>query len=69
VATGYTGTVTFSSDESRSTMPNDYPFTAADAGTHTFAAAINRFGTFYLRATDTSDSSITGEEDGIVVTD
>jgi hypothetical protein len=50
-------------------MPNDYPFTAADAGTHTFIATFNHHGTFYLRATDTSNPLITGEEDGIVVTE
>jgi hypothetical protein len=68
VATGYRGTITFSSDESHADLPADYTFTAGDAGRHTFAATFNRFGTFYLQATDQSDSSISGEEDGIVVT-
>jgi hypothetical protein len=67
VTTGYTGTVHFSSDESHANLPADYTFTAADAGTHTFSATFNRFGTFYLKATDTLDPSITGEEDGIQV--
>jgi hypothetical protein len=69
VATGYTGTVHFTSDTSHVDLPADYTFTAADAGTHTFAATFHRSGTFYLAATDTSNPSITGEEDGIVVTD
>jgi hypothetical protein len=67
VATGYTGTVTFSSDESHADLPSDYTFTAADAGVHTFSATFNRFGTFYLRVRDTANPSITGEQDGIVV--
>jgi hypothetical protein len=67
VATGYLGTVTFSSDESHADLPSDYTFTAADAGVHTFSATFNRFGTFYLRVTDTANPSITGEQDGISV--
>jgi hypothetical protein len=67
VATGYLGTITFSSDESHADLPSDYTFTAADAGVHTFSATFNRFGTFYLRVRDTANPSITGEQDGIVV--
>jgi hypothetical protein len=67
VATGYTGTVTFSSDEDHASLPDDYTFTAADMGTHTFSAAFNRFGTFYLAANDTVNPSITGMQSGIEV--
>jgi hypothetical protein len=67
VATGYTGTVTFASDDSSAALPASYTFTAADAGTHTFTATFNQTGTFVLRANDTGDLSITGEEDGIMV--
>jgi hypothetical protein len=63
----YTGTVTFSSDEGHADLPDDYTFTAADAGTHTFSAAFNRFGTFYLAATDVVNPSITGMQSGIEV--
>jgi hypothetical protein len=66
---GYTGTVTFSSDEDHADLPGDYTFTAADAGMHTFSAAFNRFGTFYLAATDTANPGITGRQSGIVVDD
>jgi hypothetical protein len=65
--TGYRGTVTFSSDESHADLPDDYTFTAADMGMHTFSAAFNRFGTFSLTATDTSDPRITGTQSGIEV--
>jgi hypothetical protein len=67
VATGYTGTIHFSSDDSTATLQADYTFTAADNGTHTFIAAFNQVGTFHLQAADTSDPSIAGEEDGIMV--
>jgi hypothetical protein len=63
----FVGRQTHASDEGHADLPPDYTFTAADAGTHTFAAAFNRLGTYYLRATDTLDLSITGEEDGIEV--
>jgi hypothetical protein len=68
VATGYTGTISFSSDDTSASLPPDYTFTAADAGVQTFTAAFYQTGTFYLRATDSMDPSITGEEDNIVVT-
>jgi hypothetical protein len=67
IATGYTGTVTFSSDEDHADLPDDYTFTAADAGMHVFSATFNRFGTFYLAATDTSDPTITGTQSDIEV--
>jgi hypothetical protein len=67
VATGYRGTVHFSSDERLATLPADYSFAAADAGTHTFRAAFNRLGTFSLTATDRLAPDITGTQSGIVV--
>jgi hypothetical protein len=68
VATGYTGTIHFFSDEDHADLPDDYTFAAADAGTHTFIATFNRFGTFYLGVVDTSDPSIFGRQSGIGVT-
>jgi hypothetical protein len=69
VTPGYTGTVTFSSDDDNASLPPNYTFTAADMGQHAFAAAFSRPGTFYLAATDTASSSITGRQSGIVVVD
>src|SRR5262249_55439926 len=37
VATGYTGTVHFSSTDSTAVLPANYTFTASDSGTHTFS--------------------------------
>ena len=36
IATGYRGTLTFSSVDTQAALPAAYTFTAADAGTHTF---------------------------------
>lgn len=38
VATGYTGTVQFTSTDGAATLPTNYTFTAGDAGVHTFPA-------------------------------
>jgi hypothetical protein len=67
VATGYTGTIHFSSNENHADLPPNYTFTAADMGRHVFSATFNRRGTFYLRAVDLAMMSIAGEQDGIVV--
>ena len=37
-ATGYTGTVRFTSSDAKAVLPGNYTFTAADAGMHTFQA-------------------------------
>jgi hypothetical protein len=62
VATGYTGTIHFTSDEDHADLPADYTFTAANAGTHTYFGTFNRFGTFYLRAVDKSDRAYSANE-------
>jgi subtilisin-like proprotein convertase family protein len=67
VATGYTGTVHFASSDPQAGLPADYTFTAADAGRHTFSAALNTAGTQSLTATDTVNGSLTGAEAGIAV--
>jgi probable HAF family extracellular repeat protein len=60
VATGYTGTVSFtSSDPYTGVLPPEYTFTAADNGTHTFTG-VSHFaaGTQTLTAQDTANSSL-----------
>jgi hypothetical protein len=61
-AVGYTGTVHFSSTDSGATLPDDYPFTAGDNGSHTFAAGVTLVtaGSQMLTASDTTTDSITG---------
>lgn len=52
VVTDYEGTVTFTST-SAGTLPVDYTFTLADAGTHTFNATLDETGAQSITATDT----------------
>jgi subtilisin-like proprotein convertase family protein len=67
VATGYAGTVHFTSSDPQAALPADYTFTAADAGTHTFSAALKTAGTQTLTVTDTAAGGLTGTEAGITV--
>jgi hypothetical protein len=67
VATGYRGTVHFTSSDGSATLPANYTFTAADSGTHMFSATLKTVGTQSLTATDTATTSITGSQTGIVV--
>ena len=74
VATGYTGTIHFTSSDSLSTagngLPADYTFTSGvgdDDGTHTFTATLKTAGTQSITATDTTNSALHGTQSGIVV--
>src|SRR5262249_58619495 len=53
-ATAYAGTVHLSSSDPRAQLPADYTFTSADAGRHTFAAALLTAGSQSLAADRTS---------------
>jgi hypothetical protein len=68
VATGYAGTVAFTSSDPIASLPANYTFTAADAGAHTFTAALKRAGAQFIEAADTLTSSIMGAESGMTVT-
>jgi ELWxxDGT repeat protein len=68
VASGYTGTVHFTSTDSRAVLPSNYAFTATDAGVHTFAVTFKTAGTQSITAKDTVTSTIAGTEGGIAVT-
>jgi WD40 repeat protein len=58
VATGYAGTVHFSSSDALAGLPADYTFTAADAGTHSFSATLWTVGSQDFTATD--DAGLSG---------
>jgi hypothetical protein len=64
VATGYTGTVHFTSSDALATtsgnLPPDYTFTGADAGTHTFWIALRTAGTQTVTAADTANAALSG---------
>jgi hypothetical protein len=64
-ATGYTGTVHFSSaDPYGAVLPADYAFSASDGGMHTFPAGATLYtaGTWDITATETADDTITGSD-------
>jgi outer membrane protein assembly factor BamB len=61
-ATGYRGTVHFTSSDSQATLPANYTFTSADAGAHSFAVTLKTAGSQSATATDTANSSITGSQ-------
>jgi hypothetical protein len=66
-ATGYTGTVHFSSSDGKASLPANYTFTAADAGVHTFSVTLKTAGTQSIAVTDTTTASLTGTDGGITV--
>jgi hypothetical protein len=61
LATGYTGTVAFSSSDPLAVLPSPYAFTNKDQGAHCFMATLNTAGSQTLTATDASNSTITGQ--------
>jgi len=67
VATWYTGTVTFSSNDLQAALPETYTFTAADKGVHTFAATLKTAGTRSITVTDTATGGLSGSEGAITV--
>jgi len=68
VATGYTGTVHFSSSNWQSTLPTDYTFTTADAGSHTFTATLKVAGANRAIVVGDTRTGIQGVATGIAVT-
>lgn len=64
VATGYTGTVHFTSSDSHAILPANATLTN---GTGTFTVTFETAGSQTVTATDTSFSSITGVDSGITV--
>jgi uncharacterized repeat protein (TIGR03803 family) len=67
VATGYTGTVHFTSSDGKAVLPADYTFAGSDAGQHAFSITLKTAGSQSLTATDTGTGSIAGSAGGIVV--
>src|SRR5438105_1967239 len=44
IATGYRGTVHFTSSDAQAVLPADYPFTASDNGVHSFNMTLMKAG-------------------------
>ena len=66
VATGYVGTVQFTSSDSQAVLPASSTITPEDQGTLSFNATLKTMGTQSITATDTN-SGIKGTESGITV--
>jgi adhesin/invasin len=63
IATGYTGTVRFTSDDGAAVLPADYTFTPADAGQKTFSGVeLRTAGSRSLTARDTGNAALTDTE-------
>jgi hypothetical protein len=60
LASGYTGTVHFTSTDNNATLPADYTFTARDHGLHFFRMTLTASGSQSVTATDTTTATITG---------
>lgn len=54
----YTGTMKFTSTDPQATLPANYTFTTANAGTQTFAFTLKTAGPQCVTATDTSDPTV-----------
>ena len=67
VATGYAGTINFTSTDPKATLPQNYTFNGGDAGNHTFAATLFTAGTRNLKATDTVNPGLVSTESSIKV--
>jgi hypothetical protein len=67
VATGYTGTVHFSTSDAAASLPADYTFTAGDAGAVTFSAILESTGSQWLTVSDTLIDGLGGTDGDIQV--
>ena len=61
-ATGYIGTVTFTSTDPVAYLPSQYTFAASDAGAHDFPVTLNTAGMQTLTTTDTADAGLTASD-------
>jgi hypothetical protein len=68
IATGYTGTVDFTSSGPNAILPADYRFVAADQGTYTFVVIFQTEGNPTVTATDKAHATIIGTSAAITVT-
>ena len=67
-ATGYRGTVHFTSSDPKAVLPANYTFTSADAGVHVFSVTLKTFGSQSVTVTDAANATIGGSRSGIAVT-
>jgi subtilisin-like proprotein convertase family protein len=68
IATGYTGTLMFTSTDPQAGLPVNYTFTATDKGQKTFTVSLKTAGTQDVAVVDTADNTIGAGQSGIIVT-
>jgi hypothetical protein len=61
LATGYLGTVHFTSGDSKAVLPANYKFAATDEGQHAFSVTFKTAGSESISATDSANAAITGQ--------
>jgi len=66
VATGYTGTVQFTSSDPAASLPSNYTFVTGNQGSHAFTLTFETAGTQSVTVTD-STAGITATQSGITV--
>ncbi|HEY3322844.1 MAG TPA: kelch repeat-containing protein [Planctomycetota bacterium] len=66
-ATGYAGTIQFTSTDGQAVLPGDYSFVPGDAGVYTLSATLKTAGSQSITATDTETGTITGTQSSITV--
>jgi hypothetical protein len=59
IATGYQGTVHFTSSDGQALLPDDYTFAAGDNGVHSFSTTLTTAGSQMITVTDTLSDTIT----------
>ncbi len=67
VATGYTGTVSFTSSDAAASLPGSYTFTTGDAGKHVFSVTFKTAGTQSVTVADTTTTKFSATQTGITV--
>ena len=67
IATGYSGTIQFTSTDTAATLPDYYSFLPGDNGVKTFSVTFATAGSQNITATDTITSSVTGTQSGITI--
>ena len=58
IATGYNGTVNFTSTDSQAVLPSNYTFTSSDMGRHQFTVTLNTSGNQWVNVSDVANSSL-----------
>ena len=68
VATGYRGTVTFSSSDLVAQLPPDYTLTSSDGGRRTFSVTLVTVGSQTISVRDVANSSLGTTSSPITIT-